>query len=48
MTGNAYLIEETLQLTDDGGNLRGQVVRVHNCHQFEEIVDSSGTGSLVV
>ncbi len=34
MAGDAYLIEETLQLTDNGGNLRGQIIRVHGRHQF--------------
>ncbi len=34
MAGDAYLIEEALQLTDDGGNLRRQVIRVHSCYQF--------------
>lgn len=41
MTRDAYLIEETLQLTDNGGNLRGQVVRVHSCHQFAMTGNSS-------
>lgn len=47
MTGDAYLIEKTLQLADDGGNLRSQVVRVHSCHQFGMTAESSGAGSLL-
>ena len=48
MAGDAYLIEETLQLTDDGGHLRGQVIRVHGCHQRAMTSHRSGTSSFVV
>lgn len=34
MAGDAYLIKEALQLTDNSGDLRGQVIRVHGCRQL--------------
>ena len=30
MTGDSDLIEDSVQLADDGGDLRGQIVRVHH------------------
>jgi hypothetical protein len=37
MAGDADLVEQAVQLADDGGDLLGQVAGVHDCRAFHRL-----------
>lgn len=45
MAGDANLVEQTMQLADDGGDLLGQIARVHDCRACLPIVATMFTRS---
>jgi hypothetical protein len=45
MAGDADLIEQAVQLADDGGDLLGEVARVHgDCRPASRVVNCACTG----